>query len=197
MLTMKTAALLTGGALIMTSGVITSAGAASAEQITAAGATVALPARYKYSDNQVLTAVLFGAGPVASALGVHIGDETPLPDNFDELATEVVRVFRSDRAEVTDTALAAFRSGDPVRVHEAVKTLQRTFQETYVKGTPRVENGALCATVNLVLAGNLAVAINVGVAVTVAFVTWVVTRQVENDADAQLISARLADLGRE
>jgi SdpC family antimicrobial peptide len=197
MLTMKTAALLAGGALIMTSGVISPAGTASAEQTTATGVTVALPTRYKYSDDQVLTAVLFGAGPVASALGVHIGDETALPENSDELAAEVVREFRSDHAEVTDTALAAFRSGDPIRVHEAVRTLQRTFQETYFEGTPRVENGALCATVNLVLAGNLAVAINVGVAVTVAFVTWVVTRQVENDADAQLISARLADLGRE
>ncbi|WNY34061.1 hypothetical protein Q9Q99_00085 [Curtobacterium flaccumfaciens] len=59
-----------------------------------------------------------------------------------------------------------------------------------------MENGALCAAVNFVLAGNLAVAINVGVAVAVAFVTWVVTYQVENEADAEVISARLSDLGR-
>lgn len=197
MLTMKTTALLAGGALIIAGGAIAPVGSATAAPVATAENSAATTGTYKYSDDQLLAAVLFGSGPVAEALGVYVGDETPLPENFDELAAEVVSEFRSDRADVTDPALVALRSGDPIRVHESVKALQRTFQETYVDGAPKVENGALCATVNLVLAGNLAVAINVGVAVTVAFVTWVVTRQVENEADAQLISARLADLGRE
>lgn len=194
---MKTTALLAGGALIIAGGAIAPVGPATAAPVATAENGAATTGTYRYSDDQLLAAVLFGTGPVAEALGVYVGDETPLPENFDELTAEVVSEFRSDRADVTEAALVALRSGDPIRVHESVKTLQRTFQETYVDGAPQVENGALCATVNLVLAGNLAVAINVGVAVTVAFVTWVVTRQVENEADAQLISARLADLGRE
>lgn len=197
MLTMKTTALLAGGALIIAGGAIAPADTASAEPVTASKVSAERQSGHKYSDDQVLAAVLFGTGPVASALGVHVGDETPLPENFEELAAEVIREFRSDRADVTEPALVAFRSADPIRVHEAVKTLQRTFREAYVEGTPRVESGALCAAVNLVLAGNLAVFINVGVAVAVAFVAYVVTYQAENDADSQLISARLADLGRE
>lgn len=196
MLTLKTTALLAGGALVLAAGAIAPAGPATA----APGGTAAVSqvqATPKYSDDELLLAVLFGTGPAASALGIHVADETPVPEDFDRLAAEVVQEFRVDRADATDAAIAAFRSGDPIRVHEAVKSLQRAFQETYVEGAPKVENGALCATVNLVLAGNLAVAINVGVAITVAFVTWVVTYQVENEADAEVISARLSDLGLE
>jgi|GEM_PF-4424168 SdpC family antimicrobial peptide len=196
MSTLKTTALLAGGALVLAMGAITPAGPASAASSGSAGASL-VQATSKYSDDQLLLAVLFGTGPAASALGIHIADETPVPEEFDKLAAEVVQEFRADRADATDAAIAAFRSGDPIRVHEAVKSLQRAFQETYVEGSPKVENGALCATVNLVLAGNLAVAINVGVAITVAFVTWVVTYQVENEADAEVISARLSDLGLE
>lgn len=195
MLTLKTTALLAGGALVLATGAITPASATAApDHSAAASAAQATP---KYSDDQLLLAVLFGTGPAASALGIHVADETPVPEDFDRLAAEVVQEFRVDRADATDAAIAAFRSGDPIRVHEAVKSLQRAFQETYVEGSPKIEHGALCATVNLVLAGNLAVAINVGVAVTVAFVTWVVTYQVENEADAEVISARLSDLGLE
>ncbi|KTT38991.1 hypothetical protein RSA46_24340, partial [Pseudomonas oryzihabitans] len=171
MLTLKTTALLAGGALVLATGAITPASATAApDDSAAASAAQATP---KYSDDQLLLAVLFETGPAASALGIHVADETPVPGDFDRLAAEFVQEFRVARPDATDAAIAAFRSGDPIRVHEAVKSLQRAFQETYVEGSPEVENGALCATVNLVLAGNLAVAINVGVAVTVAFVTWV------------------------
>ena len=193
MSTLKMTTLLAGCTLVLAAGVTAPAAATAAPGERAAAAAV--QAAPRYSDDQLLLAVLFGAGPAASALGIHITDETPVPEDFDRLAAEVVEEFRVNRGDATGAAIAAFRSGDPIRVHEAVKSLQRAFQETYVEGSPKVENGALCATVNLVLAGNLAVAINVGVAITVAFVTWVVTYQVENESDAEVISARLSDLG--
>ena len=195
MSTLKPTALLAGAALVLAGGAIAVPGTASAAP-SASGAPAQVHAEPQFKDDELMMAVLFGTGPAANALGIHVEDETLVPEDFERLAAEFVTEFRAERPDATTRAVAAFRSGDPIRVHEEVKALQHTFQETYVEGTPKVENGALCAAVNFVLAGNLAVAINVGVAVAVAFVTWVVTYQVENEADAEVISARLSDLGR-
>jgi SdpC family antimicrobial peptide len=195
MSTLKPTALLAGAALVLAGGVITTPGMAFAAP-DGNGVSAQVESEPQFKDDELLMAVLFGSGPAANALGIHVEDETLVPEDFERLAAEIVTEFRAERPDATTRAIAAFRSGDPIRVHEEVKALQRTFQKTYVDGAPIVENGALCATVNLVLAGNLAVAINVGVAVTVAFVTWVVTYQVENEASAEVISARLSDLGR-
>jgi hypothetical protein len=195
-LTLKTAALCAAGSLVL-AGVAFVPHAAASASPSERSSIESVPSAPKYSDDDLMLAVLFGAGPAAQALGIHIADETVVPEDFEALALEVVREFRADRSADADAAVEAFRSGNPIAVHEAARSLQRQFQETYLEAAPRIENGALCAAVNLVLAGNLAVAINVGVAVTIAFVTWVVTYQVENQADAEVISARLSDLGRE
>ena len=197
MLTLKTTALLAGSALVLTAGAIGPVSSASAAPSASAVVANVVRDAPKYSDDQFLLGVLFGTGRVASALGVDIADQTPLPEDFDQEAAQLVQEFRTARPDVADAAVTSFRSGDPIRVHEAVKSVQRSFQETYAEGSPAIDNGALCAAINLVLAGNFAVAINLAVAVDVAFVTWVVTAQAENDADAQVISARLADLGLE
>lgn len=188
-------------ALLLTGSVLLAAGAIAPATHSALGSgdrSTEITSRKspEYSDDELLRAILFGTGRVAVALGVSVSDDAPLPDDFDEIATQAVQRFRAEHAAETDAALTAFRSANPVRVHEAVRSLQQTFQQSYVRDVPKIENGALCATINLAVVGNLAIAINVGIAVAVAFVTWVVTYQVDNEADAELISARLSDLGR-
>lgn len=191
----KSGALLLGAVLITSGGAVApmSPALASSHAVSESGHERAAPS---YSDDELLMAVLFGTGRAAGALGLHIEDDASLPEDFGRLARGAVEAFREERPREVQDALSAFRSGDPIGVHDAVRSVQSTFQHTFTEGRPVIDDGALCATVNLVLAGNLAVAINVGFAVTVAFVTWVVTYQVENRAEAELLSARLADLGQ-
>lgn len=194
MLLPRTIALLAGGALIFGAGAIAPSTASAAEAPKAAASPNNVTAA-QYSDEDFLNAVLFGIGPVASAVGIHVSDEVALPDDYEDLASAALAEFRELRGESADTAIAAFRTGNPILVHDAVKTVQADFTDLFLEGEPKVENGVMCAAVNVVLAGNLAVVINVGFAVAVAFVTYVATASVINDSEAQVISARLADAG--
>lgn len=151
----------------------------------------------KYSDDDFLLAVLFGTGPVAEALGTYLADEVPLPDNYDELAGKLLEDFRSEFPEVVTGASDAFRSGNPLEIQEAITSLHTSFQDRYLEKAPEVRNGTLCAAVNVVLAGNLAVFLNVGVAVFVGVIAYVAIDMADSTSSIELTSARLADLGAE
>ena len=151
----------------------------------------------KYSEDDFLLAVLFGTGPLAEALGTYLADEVPLPDNYDQLASKLLEDFRAEFPDVVSTASDAFRSENPLEVQKAITALQESFQGRYLDNAPEVRNGTMCATVNLVLAGNLAVFLNVGIAVFVGVIAYVAVDQANSASSIELTSARLADLGAE
>ncbi|WP_441980183.1 hypothetical protein [Microbacterium sp. 2RAF4] len=164
---------------------------------SAASSTHQAASTSKYSDDDFLLAVLFGTGPLAEALGTYLADEVPLPENYDQLASKLLEDFRGEFPEVVESATEAFRSGNPLEVQEAITSVQASFQSRYLDKAPEVRNGTLCATVNLVLAGNLAVFLNVGIAVFVGVIAYVAIDQANSASSIELTSARLADLGAE
>lgn len=193
-MTRTTIALVAAAATTLATGVAVPAGANAQERPAAVAQAESAP---KYTDDHFLLAVLFGTGPVAEALGTYLADEVPLPGNYDELARGLLEDYRATYPEVVESATAAFRSGSPIEIQEAISALQASFQERYLEEAPEVRNGTLCATVNLVLAGNLAVFLNVGIAVFVGVIAYVAVDQAKSTSSAELTSARLADIGQE